>query len=134
MQIYITHIYLYLCRYICIIYLMYVYTTWLIASSYPPGRWGRLLSLRGLYCGEHWLREKAVWGILFFSYWGKGQGHLKFNGVWPSQRKSTCILYYSLLSLKCKISAIWLVETACIFLIFLIATVHISMECETQES
>ena len=34
------------------------------------------------------------------------------------------------LSLKCKISAIWLVETACIFLIFLIATVQI-LECET---
>ena len=41
---------------------------------------------------------------------------------------------YVLLSLKCKITAIWLVETACIFLIFLIATVQISMECETQES
>ena len=37
------------------------------------------------------------------------------------------------LSLKCKISAILLVETAFIFLIFLIATVQISMECETQE-
>ena len=41
---------------------------------------------------------------------------------------------YDLLSLNCKISAIWLVETACIFLIFLIATVQISVECETQES
>ena len=41
---------------------------------------------------------------------------------------------YSPSSLKCKISAIWLVETACIFLIFLIATVQISMECESQES
>ena len=30
--------------------------------------------------------------------------------------------------------AIWLVETACIFLIFLITAVEISMECETQES
>ena len=38
------------------------------------------------------------------------------------------------LSLKCKISAIWLVETAWIFLIFLIATKQISMECETHES
>ena len=38
------------------------------------------------------------------------------------------------LSLKYKISAIWLVETASMFLIFLIATVQISMECETQES
>ena len=37
------------------------------------------------------------------------------------------------LSLKCKISVIWLIETAFIFLIFLIATVQISMECETQE-
>ena len=36
--------------------------------------------------------------------------------------------------LKCQISAIWLVETASIFLIFLIATVQILMECETQES
>ena len=38
------------------------------------------------------------------------------------------------LSLKCKISAIWLVETTCILLIFLTATVQISMECETQEN
>ena len=38
------------------------------------------------------------------------------------------------LSLKCKIFAISLVETACIFLICLIATVQIWMECETQES
>ena len=43
-------------------------------------------------------------------------------------------LIYFHLSLKCKISAIWLVETACIFLIFLIATVQISMDCEMQES
>ena len=35
------------------------------------------------------------------------------------------------LSFKCKISAIWLVETACKFLIFLIPTVQISLECET---
>ena len=40
----------------------------------------------------------------------------------------------SVLSLKCKISAVWLVETACIFLIFLIPTVQISMECKTQEN
>ena len=32
-----------------------------------------------------------------------------------------------------KISAIWLIETACIFPIFLIATVQTSMEYETQE-
>ena len=38
------------------------------------------------------------------------------------------------LSLKCKISAIWLVATAYIFLIFLIATVQISIECEMQEN
>ena len=38
------------------------------------------------------------------------------------------------LSLKCKISAIWLVETTCIFLILLFANEQISMECETQES
>ena len=31
------------------------------------------------------------------------------------------------------IFAILLVETACIYLIFLIATVQISMECKTQE-
>ena len=42
-------------------------------------------------------------------------------------------LYYTL-SLKCKTSAIWLVETASIFLIFLIIAVQISMEWETQES
>ena len=41
---------------------------------------------------------------------------------------------YLLLSLKCKLSAIWLVETSCVFPIFLIATVQISMESETQES
>ena len=29
---------------------------------------------------------------------------------------------------------IWLIERACIFLILLIATVHILMACETQES
>ena len=33
-----------------------------------------------------------------------------------------------------KISAIWLVEIAYIFLIFLIATLQILMECETLES
>ena len=38
------------------------------------------------------------------------------------------------LSFKWKISAIWLVETASIFLIFLIATVQISLECEMQET
>ena len=38
------------------------------------------------------------------------------------------------LSLKGKISAIWLVEKECIFLIFLIDTVQISMQYETQES
>ena len=42
--------------------------------------------------------------------------------------------FYNNLSLKCKISAIWLVEKECIFLIFLIATVQISMKCEKQES
>ena len=40
----------------------------------------------------------------------------------------------SVLSLKCKTFAVWLVETACIFFIFLIATVQISMEFETQEN
>ena len=39
-----------------------------------------------------------------------------------------------LLLLKRKISAIWLVEKTCMFLIFLIAQVEMSMECETQES
>ena len=39
-----------------------------------------------------------------------------------------------LLSLKCKISAIRLVEKACIFLVLLIATIQIPMECKTQES
>ena len=42
--------------------------------------------------------------------------------------------FYGSLSLICKISAIRLVKAACIFLIFLIVPVHISMECETQES
>ena len=38
------------------------------------------------------------------------------------------------LSLKCKTSAISLVETACMFLIFLITSMQISMECEMKES
>ena len=38
------------------------------------------------------------------------------------------------LSLKCKTSAISLVETASMFLIFLITSMQISMECETKES
>ena len=41
-----------------------------------------------------------------------------------------------LLSIKCKIIAIWMVETdwfGCIFMIFLTAAVQISMECEAQE-
>ena len=41
---------------------------------------------------------------------------------------------YMLLSLKCKISAILLVGTAYIFLIFLIATVQMSTECDAQGS
>ena len=36
--------------------------------------------------------------------------------------------------LKCKIPAISLVETACIFMIFVIAILQISMERETRES
>ena len=43
-------------------------------------------------------------------------------------------IYYITLSLKFKIFTIWLVETACIFLIFLIAIVQLSMKCGTQES
>ena len=42
--------------------------------------------------------------------------------------------FYFILLLKCKISEILLFKTACIFLIFLITTMQISMECETQES
>ena len=38
------------------------------------------------------------------------------------------------MSLKCKVSAIRLVDTACIFLIFAIAAVQISVGCETQET
>ena len=41
---------------------------------------------------------------------------------------------YIYLLLKCNLSVISLVETACTLQIFLIATVEISMECETQES
>ena len=50
-----------------------------------------------------------------------------------------CTLYraitgtYLTLSLKCKIFTIWLVETACVLMIFLITTVQISIECETQK-
>ena len=42
--------------------------------------------------------------------------------------------FLCILSLKCKISGIWLVKIACMFLISLIATVQISMECKTQEN
>ena len=41
---------------------------------------------------------------------------------------------YFVLLLICQISAILLVEIACIFLIVLISTVQISMECETPET
>ena len=51
------------------------------------------------------------------------------HNLWVIKEKD-----YYYLSLKCNISAIWLVETACIFLIFLIATEQISMKCEIQES
>ena len=37
-------------------------------------------------------------------------------------------------NLKCKISVIWFVQTVCIFLIFVIAAVQISMEYETRKS
>ena len=47
---------------------------------------------------------------------------------------TSCTVSFIELLLKCKISAIWLVETACIFPMFLIATAQISMKCETQES
>ena len=53
------------------------------------------------------------------------------KGEIPQEMNVDSYLHLLPLSLKCKISAIWLVETACIFLIFLIATVQISMECET---
>ena len=36
-------------------------------------------------------------------------------------------------TVKCKISDILLVETMCIFQIYLIATVQTSMECDMQE-
>ena len=53
------------------------------------------------------------------------------NHSWGIYSNSECENY---LLLKCKISEIWLVETACMFQIILIATVQISMEYETQES
>ena len=56
-----------------------------------------------------------------------------FNKPFPNFHSFYFDKYY-LLSLKCKISVFWLVKTACIFLVFLIATMQISMECETQES
>ena len=60
----------------------------------------------------------ANWGITILS------GVTKSNTYTP----------FILLLLKFKVTAVLLVETVCTFLILLIATVEISMECETQES
>ena len=68
----------------------------------------------------------------WFNYWSKTREYNNYMLRWSY--KTIWIHFNLILMLKCKISAIWLVETAHIFLIFLIATVHISMECETQES
>ena len=35
---------------------------------------------------------------------------------------------------KCKMSALWMIETVSMFTIFLAAIVPIKMECETQEN
>ena len=51
----------------------------------------------------------------------------------PCQKVRLQLGDYATLSLKCKISAIWLVETASIFLICLITTVQISMKSETHK-
>ena len=67
---------------------------------------------------------------------------LAITTSWPvCENNSTDLVQFndtgdviSFLSLKWKISAIWLGETACMFLIFLIATVKILKECETRES
>ena len=58
--------------------------------------------------------------------------HLNVNN--SINRHSLLHNAYVTLSLKCKTSAIWLVEKVCILLSFLIATVQISIECETKES
>ena len=83
------------------------------------------------------------WNYLKFFLLGKMSGFKSnwnkpiFKTINISQRNfkmSLRLVILFLLSLKCKISAIWLVETACIFLIFLITTVPISIECEKQET
>ena len=65
-------------------------------------------------------------------WWSMAKPHLNVNNF--MNRHSLLHNAYVTLSLKCKTSATWLVEKACIFLIFSIATVQISIECETKES
>ena len=42
-----------------------------------------------------------------------------------------CLNFYTV---KCKMLEIWMIEKLCMFSMFLVAIVQISMECETQES
>ena len=64
--------------------------------------------------------------------WYLAKPHLNSNNF--INRHSLLHIAYDTLSLQCKIFAIWLVEKVCTFLTFLIATVQISIECETKES
>ena len=56
--------------------------------------------------------------------------HLCFSKIFERIMYNRIYKYFSL---KFETSAIWLVETACTFLIFLIATVQISLEFETHQ-
>ena len=64
--------------------------------------------------------------------WSMAKPHLNINNF--MNRYSPLHIAFDTLSLKCNISAIWLVEKACIFLIFSTAREQISIECETKES
>ena len=63
-------------------------------------------------------KEQSLWN-LFACY------KLNWTFYWKD--------FFRVLLLKYKISAVWLVEARCIFLIFLYARVQLSMGCETQE-
>ena len=65
-------------------------------------------------------------------YWKAFKNDIETDKKWGFLVSLLSVFMY--LSLKCKTSAISLVETACMFLIFLITSMQISMECETKES
>ena len=65
-------------------------------------------------------------------WWSMAKPYLNINNF--MNRYSLLHIAYDTLSVESKNFAIWLVEKACIFLIFLFATVQTSTECETKES